>query len=58
VATGATLDQAVGGGDDYELCFTGPEGIDGATAIGRVTEGEGVVLGDQPLSGGWEHAVS
>jgi thiamine-monophosphate kinase len=58
VAAGATLDQAVGGGDDYELCFTAPDPVDGAIAVGRVTEGEGVVLGDQPLEGGWDHQLT
>lgn len=57
VADGATLAQAVGGGDDYELCFTGPEDIDGATAIGRVVAGSGAVLDGQPLEGGWDHGV-
>jgi thiamine-monophosphate kinase len=57
VADGATLDEAVGGGDDYELCFTAPDPVDGAIAIGRVTEGEGSVLGDQPLEGGWDHRL-
>jgi thiamine-monophosphate kinase len=55
VAEGASLEQAVGGGDDYELCFTAPEPLAGTIAVGRVTEGEGAVLGDQPLAGGWQH---
>jgi thiamine-monophosphate kinase len=58
VGDGASLDQAVGGGDDYELCFTAPDEVEGAIAVGRVTEGEGVLLGGRPLEGGWDHAVS
>jgi thiamine-monophosphate kinase len=68
VATGATMTQAVGGGDDYELCFTAldPERVRAAfkraglrepVAIGRTTDADGAQLGDQPLEGGWEHAV-
>jgi thiamine-monophosphate kinase len=58
VADGATLEQAVGGGDDYELLFTAPAPVAGAIAVGRVVEGEGVVLEGDTLSGGWEHDVS
>ena len=69
VADGATLEQAVGGGDDYELCFTAPDpervragfvqaGLREPVVIGRTTDGDGARLADQPLSGGWEHAVS
>jgi thiamine-monophosphate kinase len=57
VAEGATLDQAVGGGDDYELCFTAPDAVDGALAIGRVEEGEGLTMAGQPLTGGWVHQI-
>ena len=55
VAEGATLDQAVGGGDDYELCFTAPHDVEGGIAIGTVVEGGGVGCGDLPLTGGWVH---
>jgi thiamine-monophosphate kinase len=69
VASGATMAQAVGGGDDYELCFTAPEpdrvraafeqaGRREPIVIGRTTGADGAQLGDQPLEGGWEHAVS
>jgi len=38
---------ALTGGDDYELCFTAPadavEGIEGVTAIGKVTSGDELV---------------
>ena len=39
------LEWALGGGDDYELCFTLPADISappGCTRIGQVSEGEGV----------------
>ncbi|MGB1142746.1 MAG: thiamine-phosphate kinase, partial [Halioglobus sp.] len=39
---------ALAGGDDYELCFTLPAGIElpaGCTAIGRAEAGEGVDIG-------------
>ena len=68
VAEGATLPQAVGGGDDYELCFTAPDpdrvraaferaGRREPSAIGvTITDGD-VTFGDQPLEGGWEHRL-
>jgi thiamine-monophosphate kinase len=51
VAPGATLEQALGGGEDYELVFTAPPGVDMASAfegaglgaplpIGRCAAGE------------------
>ncbi len=36
VASGATLEQALHGGEDYELLYTGPAGLPGIV-IGRVT---------------------
>ncbi len=68
VAPGASTDEALGGGEDYELLFTA--GDEGAVAaafaaaglrpplpVGRCTADAGVLmLGDQPLpSVGWEH---
>jgi thiamine-monophosphate kinase len=64
LGVGADLDQAIAGGDDYELCFTAPDPdrvqttFAGAelrepTAIGTVTEGSEV---DLP-AGGWEHPL-
>ena len=61
VADGATLDDAVGGGEDYELVFTAGDvdavrtafaGLREPIVIGRVTEG-GDVVG--LAEGGWEH---
>jgi thiamine-monophosphate kinase len=61
VAEGATLDDALAGGDDYELLFTAPAApvFDGTppVVIGRCTADAGERrLGDGPLpEGGWEH---
>ena len=68
VAEGATQGHAVGGGDDYELCFTAPDpdrvraafeqvGLRAPIAIGTTTDGAGVTLEGQPLTGGWEHPI-
>lgn len=56
VAPGATLDQALHGGDDYELVFTGPPGLPGIR-IGTVVADPAVrTLAGRPLpAGGWEH---
>jgi len=53
------LRWALGGGDDYELCFTLPPGAElpaGCTRIGRVVAGEGVDCGLE-LAGplGYQH---
>ena len=41
----ATLTRAVAAGDDYQIAFTGPPGLEGPfRAIGRVEAGEGVTL--------------
>jgi thiamine-monophosphate kinase len=66
VGPGATLDDALAGGDDYELCFTASDaavvadafaaaGLTAPVRIGVVMAGRGVVLADasgatQPLS--------
>ena len=61
VAEGATRDDALGGGDDYELLFSAPSAPDmhGAppVAVGRCTADPAERrLGDGPLpEGGWEH---
>ena len=73
VGPGAGLDEALAGGDDYELCLTIPDperlaeacaasGLPAPVAIGMVREGAGLVLadaaGERPLPpSGWEHAV-
>jgi thiamine-monophosphate kinase len=70
---GAGLDDALSGGDDYELCFTVPDpgrladacaafGLPAPVAVGTVVAGSGVVVagpaGERELPpGGWEHAV-
>lgn len=59
VAAGATLEQALTGGDDYELAFTGrgplPELPVAAQRIGRITSAPGVRLDGQPAVGGYRH---
>ena len=68
VAGGATAEQAIGGGDDYELCFTAPDpaavravfaqaGLREPVAIGATSSGSDARLGGQPLEGGWEHPL-
>ncbi|MCZ6643702.1 MAG: thiamine-phosphate kinase [Gammaproteobacteria bacterium] len=64
VAEGADLDQALNGGDDYELCFTVPVvqadhlpplGIE-ATRIGSVRTESGIELDGEPVKGtGYRH---
>jgi thiamine-monophosphate kinase len=64
LGVGADLDQAIAGGDDYELCFTVPDPdrvrttfaaaeLRAPTPIGTVTDGSEV---DLP-AGGWEHPL-
>lgn len=68
VAEGATFDDAVAAGDDYELVFTAPDadavvaafaaaGLERPIDIGRCTAAAGEYrLGDGPLpEGGWQH---
>lgn len=63
LAAGATLEDALGGGEDFELAFTAPPsaagdiGIDNAIRIGTCTRDPGQrSLGGAPLPVvGWEH---
>lgn len=60
VAEGATLAQALSGGDDYELCFTlaGPPPALGVPAqrVGRVVQAAGLRLDGQPVDPtGYQH---
>ena len=69
VAPGATTEQALGGGEDYELVFTSPPEVDVAAAfgaagltapleVGRCTEGRAgaVLLNGRPVEpAGYEH---
>lgn len=68
VAEGASLAEALGGGEDYELVFTAPDagrvnasfagaGLRGPVAIGRCTaDPTELLLAGEPLpEGGWEH---
>jgi len=65
---GATVDDALSGGDDYELCFTAPDPVRVAEAfavaglhlpapIGTVTAGADVLL-STPSGGSWPLAPS
>jgi thiamine-monophosphate kinase len=69
VAEGASLDQALGGGEDYELVFTAPEeapvieafdagGLLAPRRIGRcTTDAAERSIGGRPLPvSGWEHS--
>ena len=52
------LHWALSGGDDYELCFTLPPGIElppGCSRIGEVLVGEGVVCPGAPALPGYRH---
>ena len=57
VAPGATVEEALGGGEDYELLAASPVALDGWLRIGTCTADAGERrLGDGPLpEGGWEH---
>lgn len=59
VAPDASLDQALSGGDDYELCFTGagepPPLSVPVQRIGTVTSTPGVRLDGRPAGGGYRH---
>lgn len=58
VTDGATLDDALHGGDDYVLVACSPSPIDGWTRIGVCGEGAGVTLDGSPIEPrGWEHAL-
>jgi thiamine-monophosphate kinase len=70
VAAGATLEQAIGGGEDYELLFTAPDpsavtaafadaGLRPPLAIGRcVADASLRLLAGEPLGeGGFEHRI-
>lgn len=64
IALGATLEEALHGGEDYELLFTARPGVKvprriaetGITQIGSVVAADGVWLDGRELkAGGWEH---
>ena len=58
VSPGATLEQALTGGDDYELLFTAPVArLPVGLRIGRCTDDPSErTLDGKPLpAGGWEH---
>ena len=59
VRKGATLEQALGAGEDYELLWTMPDGAaapKGSIRIGRITRDDGIFLQGQPLEArGYDH---
>ncbi len=57
VFPGAELRHALEGGDDYEICFTAAQAPDfDAVEIGRVVEGEGVMIDGKPVDPrGYQH---
>ena len=56
IAQGATLDDALHGGEDFVLVACAPVAIAGWTRIGACVEGDGVTLRGEPIEGrGWEH---
>jgi thiamine-monophosphate kinase len=71
LAAGVALDRALGGGDDYELCFTAPDdriavpfvsaGLHPPVRIGTITDTDRVLIRDgepQPLpTTGWSHQI-
>lgn len=73
VAPGASLAEALAGGDDYELCFTATDveavaeaflrrGLDAPEVIGEIVDGNDRMVtmpgeGERPLPAGWEHDV-
>jgi thiamine-monophosphate kinase len=72
LADGVTLDRALGGGDDYELCFTAPDGgrivatfaaagLGPPIRIGTITATDRVLVRQgrrQPLpTAGWSHPI-
>jgi thiamine-monophosphate kinase len=56
VAEGATLEQAMGGGEDFELLFTAPADLDPSVGIriGTCTSDPG----QRPEAQGWQHRFS
>jgi thiamine-monophosphate kinase len=55
VADGATLEDALGGGDDYELLFTLPSGVDAPADSIRVGTISDDVSRRPPAVAGWQH---
>jgi thiamine-monophosphate kinase len=56
IAEGATIDDALHGGEDFVLVACAPAAIDGWTRIGSCVDGEGVTYAGEPIAGrGWEH---
>lgn len=58
VADGATLGDALYGGEDFVLVACGSVGVAGWSRVGSCVDGEGVSLNGAPLERrGWEHTL-
>ena len=58
IADGATLDDALHGGEDFVLIACAPGAIDGWTRIGSCVDGTGVTYRGEPIEPrGWEHQL-
>ncbi len=58
IAPGATLADALRGGDDYVLVACSPDPIHGWTRVGVCVEAQGVTWRGEPAAtDGWEHAL-
>ena len=56
VCAGATLQDALGGGDDYEILATGVASLPGMTRIGEISAGAGLRVDGKPVSAtGFDH---
>ena len=56
IAAGATLQDALAGGDDYEILCTAARPLAGFTRIGEIVSGHKIVLDDTELdTDGYQH---
>ena len=56
VASDATLQDALWGGDDYELLITAAAPVEGFSVVGKITAGSGVHLdGEAVVARGYDH---
>jgi thiamine-monophosphate kinase len=52
----ATLQDALGGGDDYELLCASPVDLPGFTRVGSIAAGSGIYLDDHSVAAaGFDH---
>lgn len=55
VAAGATLEQALNGGEEVELVVAAPERLEGLVAIGHITGDGRVTVDGEERGGGYDH---